>query len=602
MTEARWRAKLRAAAPLLVLATLPLVLLSFNDTWIWDSPSYSDTNIYVGFFRHYLEFRHPFIDNYKSSRLPFVLPGVLLYRLLPPPLAHHVLFLAFLTGGALSLFLVARRRFGAPAAFAAAAALSVFTYSHTAPSYHNQAATAYFLSSIALVHMPGRLPVHRRAMLAGAVFAFAFNTDSIVLGLAPAFAVQLGTARPSESEAHASMSSLQRLGIRAAAALLGVLSSMAALGAVNAVLGGPFLFFMDQVRMSIHLARKGELSHVGLSEIATHLGNFPWLVLPLVTAVGCTVVLATHVARREFGARRTDEFACSRTTDAACFLLALGAAIAMQVRGLSILEMPHLFHPFFAPMFLALAGLLGDDRVEGKRRAPIAFLGGVAAFLLFPLCLIGTPLSRLLVNLARTWPAAAHGVPLSLGLAAACGAALRWAPLTASARAVCAGAAFGLINALSPAPRQRAYLYQVGDRCTFRREVFLALIGADESISAFDPANEARSVYGGIGDNEERFDVRGGCGQLPVGAAVRDLLLTHYFYTSAEFVDGYKAPAAPPKVVIVAVDPDQADVLVDYFLGDQPAGTTVNMGFERRFQYSTFAAVVRGYEVAHHRN
>ena len=95
----------------LVIA-LPLILLAANGSWLWDSPRYYDTNVYIGFFKHYLEFKLPYIANYKSSRLPFVLPGVLLYRLLPGAVAHHLLHLGFLTAEGLAVYSMVLRRFG----------------------------------------------------------------------------------------------------------------------------------------------------------------------------------------------------------------------------------------------------------------------------------------------------------------------------------------------------------------------------------------------------------------------------------------------------------------------------------------------------------
>ena len=95
------------------------------------------------------------------------------------------------------------------------------------------------------------------------------------------------------------------------------------------------------------------------------------------------------------------------------------------------------------------------------------------------------------------------------------------------ARTVPAAGAFGLINVLSPAPWQPAYLYQVGDPCAFRRQTFEALIGADDSLSAFDPRNEARWMYGRVATNDAAFDGHGWCSRVPVDSAARDLLLTH---------------------------------------------------------------------------
>jgi hypothetical protein len=154
------------------------------------------------------------------------------------------------------------------------------------------------------------------------------------------------------------------------------------------------------------------------------------------------------------------------------------------------------------------------------------------------------------------------------------------------------------MNAITPDPSQPAYLYQLGDRCPFRRQTFDALLAADDAISEFDSQNEARWLYGALSSNETAFDGRGWCTLVPVDAASRDLLLTHYFYTTAENVHGYHPPPRPAKLVVVARDATRVDPLVAGFLREQPPATTVSLHFERTFLISGSAVVLRGYDVA----
>src|SRR3954463_1494980 len=139
---------------LVLLAALPLLLLAANRSWIWDNPSFEDWSIYVGFFRHYLEFKWPFIANYKSSRLPWVLPGLALYRWLPVVLAHHLLYFSFLTAETTLIYALLKRRFGQNAAFVVAAAVATSTFSHRVPAYHIQAASTYLVAALALLELP----------------------------------------------------------------------------------------------------------------------------------------------------------------------------------------------------------------------------------------------------------------------------------------------------------------------------------------------------------------------------------------------------------------------------------------------------------------
>jgi hypothetical protein len=244
MSAAGKRIRWGGAWPFLVLAALPLVFLASNDEWIWDSTSYFDNHVYVGFFRHYLEFNYPFIENYKSSRLPFLFPGVLLYRLLPDGIAHHLLFLLFLVGEGFLLFAWARRRFGQHAAFVAAAAQVVFTYSHAGPSYHNQACSTYLVAALLILDSPSHVRSSVRAMLAGGVFAAAVTTNSIVAGLTPLFGLYALMAIPRPW-------TLTAVARNALSSLVGAVLSIAILGLINVAIGGPFLFFIEQVNASL---------------------------------------------------------------------------------------------------------------------------------------------------------------------------------------------------------------------------------------------------------------------------------------------------------------------------------------------------------------
>ena len=257
-----WRARQRVW--LAVLALLPLLLLAANRSWIWDNPSFEDWSTYVGFFRHYLEFKWPYIANYKSSRLPWVLPGVLLYRALPAAVAHHLLFLSFLTAETALVFAMLRRRFGEHAAFVVAAAIATSTFSHRVPSYHTQAASTLFVAALAFLELPRRWPWRRRAVLAGATLALALTTDLALAPMAPVFLLHALAAVPAPRAP-------RRLGAAALAGLGGAAGALTALGLLNRALGGPFLFFVEQIRYSVGLSRNVNISHAGLRGVLRHL-------------------------------------------------------------------------------------------------------------------------------------------------------------------------------------------------------------------------------------------------------------------------------------------------------------------------------------------
>ena len=68
-----------------------LLLAAGNDAFGFDPPGLLDSFVYVGYFWHYPEHLWVFDDNnnYKISRLPWILPGYVLHTLAGPVVARR---------------------------------------------------------------------------------------------------------------------------------------------------------------------------------------------------------------------------------------------------------------------------------------------------------------------------------------------------------------------------------------------------------------------------------------------------------------------------------------------------------------------------------
>ena len=559
---------------------LPLVLLAANGSWLWDSPRYFDTNVYIGFFKHYLEFKMPYIANYKSSRLPFVLPGALLYGLLPGAIAHHLLHLGFLSVEALAVYAMVRRRFGARAAYVTAAALVTSTFSHTLSSYHNQAATTYFVLALFALEWPARAPWPARFACAGAFYAMGLTTDSVLGLLGPFLALHAVGALPRPLRVWHVLSA----GVIVAA---GGVAAIGLFGALNVALGGPFLFFTEQLRYSANIAKSHGLSRIPVAAIPGEIFQLPMLAVPAAIGVASLVLLVGCARRRRWG---------WAAAEAGGFLMALGFAAVGQARGLGVLDLHVLFQVFSAPMYLALGALLGRFGPRGDGWIGWRFAALVAILSVAPLALAGDYASRLLLRVAPVWPAAVYGVPFVFILALVAAAIAWWRRARNPAPAIAVAAALGLANPLCTEPTQPANLYQVGRECPFRSEVFAAVLEVDAVISAFDPKNEATWASAAPAIEEPGFDGRDFCHQLPIETAARAALLSHYFYTSDELI--YGAVSHPPKkVTLVATSPAQLKTLEASARTGIPAGSILRPAVVRSFPHSKFTLVVGGYDV-----
>ena len=270
-----------------------------------------------------------------------------------------------------------------------AVADAVFIIPHGLGSYHDEMASMYFIAALATILLPTDWRVEIRAALVGFFLATAVTTDVLVCGVVPLVGLHLIAAerRPFR---------VRRLAVIAALMVSGAVAALTFFGLLNRLVGGPFLFFLDQVQMSLHLAKAQQLSAVKLSDFLGQIWSFPWLVLPVVVAVASLVLLASVLARRVRDGRFPSDAAPS-AIDALGVVGSLAAAVWMQCHGLGVLEHPHLFHPFYVPVFLAIPVLLGGHRfvkVRLDRRDMLV----VALVAIGPLVLLGAPLSRLLLR------------------------------------------------------------------------------------------------------------------------------------------------------------------------------------------------------------
>jgi hypothetical protein len=564
-----------------LVAALPLVLLAANSSWIWDNPDFNDTSVYVGFFRRYLEHKLPFTANYKSSRLPWVLPGVALYHWLPAAAAHHVLYLTFLIGEAVLLFMFARRRFGVQVAFLVAAAAVTSTFAHERTSYHDQAAGTYLVAALVLLERPARWPLLLRLALAGGTFALDVTTDAVVVvAFGPLFLLFAAAAVGPKATA-------ARWVAAAGALLAGAVGALAVVGALNVALGGPFLFFMEQVEYSRAIAQAKGLSYTSLAEILASLPTYPMLVLPTLAAAGAVLLLIRQAARRRFDAA---------ALPAIGLLLSFGAAVLMQVRGLGGLEHEALFQPFHVPIYLALGGMLGGLRQVAPARASFFFV--VASLFILPLAGFGARISRLL----EAHPPTAGGAGLASALVILLAVLVTVARVArrrrTARRLVFSALGLGLINAICTSSSQPAYMYQAGAPCLFREETFDALIEVDDALDAWDPHHIAEFASDSAPLLAPVWNGWSWCETLPLGLVSNAVLLPRYFYTSAELARGWPEPRIPKKFAVAAMSPEGLNEVVNQLAKALRPDQRFEASVNKTFIHRTFVLFLLGLDVA----
>jgi hypothetical protein len=276
-----WLVWLPALAALALFAPL-------NQNFGFDSPGWLDPFMYLGYFWHYPEHLSLLENDYKASRLPWVLPGFAAHRLLGEIAGSYLLHWFTLTVGGTALYLLMRStlRDRAVAAITALAWVSS-TSAHGVGgwNYHIVAAAAYYLLACWLVVREDGRGVWRPAIaLAGAAFAAAVHTHLFLALFAPFVAWLYLVAR-----ARAGPASWRRLALDAARFATGAAGLTLILMAINGVSGGNWLFFMRQIDYAIWMSQPGH--DRWYFEMGRWLPTAKYLVIPVLCLVAGTLAL-----------------------------------------------------------------------------------------------------------------------------------------------------------------------------------------------------------------------------------------------------------------------------------------------------------------------
>jgi len=280
--------------PLLVPAVL---LAAGNDAFGFDPPGFLDSFVYVGYFWHYPEHLWVFDDNnnYKISRLPWILPGYLLHTVAGPIVASYLLTYFSLALGAVALYLLVKECIhdrGSAAIISVAWACCTWAHGNGGWNYQVLIASGYYLMACWLVVRAARARASgRTALLAGAFFASAVHTHLFLVVFAPLVAVLYVVALPADEGRKVARSVLA-----AGMVIAGGLALTAVLSVINGATGGAWAFFMPQVDQAMRVTNP-DFDHwwMGASQ---WLPAARYLVLPLaamVAGVGALFVRRAQV-------------------------------------------------------------------------------------------------------------------------------------------------------------------------------------------------------------------------------------------------------------------------------------------------------------------
>jgi hypothetical protein len=363
-------------------------MIAGNADFMFDTPGWVDAFGMLGRFWHWAD-QNPLFEEYKNSRLPWILPGFILHRLFDVVTASYILHATALLSSSIAVYLVLRDSLeDKPTAAVTSAAWSCFTWIHGDGGwdYHVLAASSYYLFSVWMFVRAAISRMHARnwALAGGAALACAVHTHVVFAVLVPVvpmlYLVEPAAQLPERTT---------RLARAAVHGLLGGLALTALLAVPNAATGGDWLFFLPQIEAALRLGA----------------GN-RWFVSPATwipiesrhLVIPCLILLAggIWVAARRFQRTRDD----SRPGRFAAVLAYQGFVVFGLVAFLQFVAHQTIVHPSFgSPLlygqaFLMLGALLWHSGHGKRQSAAVAVIATVA---------VVTPLLVLLPWRLQSW-------------------------------------------------------------------------------------------------------------------------------------------------------------------------------------------------------
>lgn len=316
--------------------------------WWTRAPLYNpsatiDPWLYTGLFVNFDQLYEHFRLTYYAARLPWIVPGRLVYAILPLDAAYWVLHGLSFCGGVAAVFFLVRRYVGVAAAVAGAGTLALTTIYWSAQywDYIDGVTSTYFAAGL-FFGMPLSLGYRRAAslLLAGLFFAAAVTTNLFVAVLVPMYPIAYLFVQPASGVGRRLVLLLKD----AAALLVGAATLVVGLGLYARAHDGPFRFYQPQ----IDLIRSDV---VGAAKISGYewLRSEPKLIIPVFLLVLAAPLLV--LARRQPPFR----FAAG-SIGALAYLTAFIYGYEFLAGG-GVLDFSYYFSYFAVPIALGMAAI-----------------------------------------------------------------------------------------------------------------------------------------------------------------------------------------------------------------------------------------------------
>lgn len=435
-----------------------------NGAWLWGGP-YRDGWLYHGYYRHLADYVAKYHDTYYATRLSTIVPGHVLWTLLPAEWANVALRAALWLGSVGSFYALSRRLFGRPVGLASALALGAnpILLGAAGWNYVDGFGICYVMAAQAAVAAAADRPGRRVLLiLAGALATALVTANVFYVVLLPLLPASWILVRRDTSAREAG----QALGWFA----LGAALLAAAFGLLNVAMGGP----LNYLEASLAFARGAQAkANPFRTEVGRWIRGAVWLIPLLAVAAGSVGILARSARRRGSVGRRESLAQAVYLVFAAAFVLLQGW------KDMGVLQLAYYASLLLPAAFLAFAGQLAT--LTARPAGGPYLVPATALATLVPLAL-----ARFGVRFSLS-PQIAIAAVLLVGIALAIRG--RAAPFLLVAAMVVASTP----RALMPSPREP-------------RRLFAQMEAACREIDRTDPSGRMRLWYDLNGPHGGVFD------------------------------------------------------------------------------------------------
>ena len=327
---------------LIILIPIAIFTLISNQGWLFDSSKAPDAWVYKAHFYYpgYAEHISYLDQNYKISRLSFIIPGYLIYRIFGPLAGYYIFALGILIASLVCFYFLVRMLFNRQTSLVSTLTLSCFTYLHgnIGWSYHNGAFSLYYILTIFILLAATKLQLARSYLLTflgGCSMAatLVINPSAAVfLPCLGTFFILLGK-EPFRKQAWQSL--LWFMG--------GIFSVIIALGSIHFLSGGPSIEFI--------LPHMNKFTSMTISSVI-HFQFTTYLIVLLIISIG---VLLFSIFARGGAENKYKRIIISSQIlyiSSLIFFLFLGYIIGQNIFGLSFVS-----YVLIIPAMISLSGV-----------------------------------------------------------------------------------------------------------------------------------------------------------------------------------------------------------------------------------------------------